>query len=368
MRLIGVLLVTLTIASARLLRGIVPTWSTSDRSIVRYGNPVELKGINFHGTETSCRVQHGLWMNPLWYYLDVLRMNNFNAVRIPLSYEVMHDLTLRVNDDCLSADPSFKGWTVGDYLDRLLDMCWDRRISVLFDLHTINSEITPFPWTDQIQEVDVIGAWANVLQRYGRHPALLGVEIKNEAHGDCTIDVLLQHHRRLISAIEGLNIFSGLYFLGGVQGEGDNPWGGTFEGSSILSSGPLFDDPRLQERLVLAPHVYGPDVRGDACKAEGPEDMERRFGFVWDTKDWNATPIITTEYGGFMRPGSADLDYFEKYLQYSKTKGMTNGSFFWTFPETSLDTGGLLVGPDWRRLDQTKIDFLYRMHPTPTHF
>jgi endoglucanase len=176
----------------------------------------------------------------------------------------------------------------------------------------------------------------------------------------------MQHYKRIILAIEAEHLFDGLYFLGGVQ-DGTNPWGGTYEGGTTLTDGPLFDLPALQQRLVLSPHVYGPDVRGEEVAGEGPDDMDRRFGFIRELSNaWGSVPIVPTEFGGYMRPGTPDSEYFERFLQYVQERNMSSGTFFWTFPETSYDTGGLLTGPDWKQLDLTKTMFLHRLQPVPT--
>lgn len=45
---------------------------------------------------------------------------------------------------------------------------------------------------------------------------------------------------------------------------------------------------------------------------------------------------------------------------------LTAGAYFWTFPQTSYDTGGLVVGPEWRELDPVKLEFLRQLQPNPT--
>jgi aryl-phospho-beta-D-glucosidase BglC (GH1 family) len=349
------------------LRGAIHRWSTSDGLITVSGRPFHIKGVNFHGMESSCRVPHGLWLNPLSYYLDILQDNSFNSLRVPLSYEIMANLDLTVEPSCVTADVQFSGITVRDFLHIFLDEVWARGMSVVFDLHTIAGDITPMPWTEGVTEQHVIDAWSAVAAAFGDHPAVMALELKNEAHGDCDIDALFHHFVHVIRRIESDGTFSGLYFLGAVQHDPETAWGGSFEGSSTVHGGVLIDD-ALQKRLVLAPHVYGPDVRGEACKDEDAADHERRFGYIEGlTSVWARAPMIVTEFGGFMEIGSADMAYFERFLDYLNTTQSNHpGTYFWTLPETSADTGGILVGPKWRWLDATKLNFLSDLQPNPT--
>ncbi len=347
------------------IRG-TPTWRTKNARIEYRGRPVQLKGINFHGIETDCRVPHGLWFHNLDYYLDLLQSHHFNAIRVPLSYEVMSNLDMPVNDACLTADTRFMRSRIGDFIDTFLDMSWERNMAIIFDMHTIGGNITECPTTTGVTRQDVTNAWKNIISRFGRHQALMGVELKNEAHGECEIDNVLRFHEYVINQL--YDMFSGLFFIGGVQGSGDTPWGGTFADSDILPFHRLYSDVRKQERLVLAPHVYGPDVRGPSCENEGEAEMDARFGFLWANESaWKNNPIVVTEFGGYMQPGSSDLAYFERFLHYFQSHNLS-GFFFWTLPSTSGDTGGFVNGDVWDTIDQTKADFLYRLQPNPTTY
>jgi aryl-phospho-beta-D-glucosidase BglC (GH1 family) len=279
----------------------------------------------------------------------------------------MADLDMPIEPSCVTADTQFAGMKVRDFLAFFLDQVWLRGMSVVFDLHTISGDITPMPWTDDVTEADVIDAWAAVAAAFGSHPAVMGLELKNEAHGNCDIDVLFRHFVHVIRRIESDGTFRGLYFLGAAQHDPPTAWGGSFEGSSTVRGGALIDA-ALQQRLVLAPHVYGPDVRGMACKDEDAADHDRRFGYIRNlTSVWSSAPMIVTEFGGFMEIGSPDMMYFERFRDYLDTTLPNHpGTYFWTLPETSGDTGGILVGPKWRWLDATKLNYLNQLQPNPT--
>lgn len=362
------------LTQASLLRGSteeMTSWQTRDRTLFYRGNDVKIKGINFHGMETDCRVPHGLWKNSLTFYLDLLQENGFNAIRIPLAYEIMTKAS-PLDKNCISADHSLQDLDTDTFIHHFLDIAWERGITTVFDLHTIGGVITPYPWTNEVTEDDIINAWGIFAQKFAVHPGVMALEIKNEPHGDMTLDEYEKHCARVISHILEMtaNKYQGLFFIGGVQ-IGHGPWGGAFGGGKELgitleASGVLS---RVSSRVVFTPHIYGPDVRGPSVQGEDGLDMEERFGFIWNLPNhWNQSVIIPTEFGGSMKPGSMDMVYFTMWKEYMFSKGMTTGAFFWTLPQTSGDTGGLIVGDEWRSLDANKLSFLELLQPEPTEF
>lgn len=330
-----------------------------------YGSDVfELKGINWHGMESDCRVVHGLWENPLDFYMDILKGQKFNALRVPLSFEIMQNLQLEVNADCTRADPTVvPGTTTGHFIERLLDTAKSRGMFVLFDLHTVGGQITEMPWSADVSEEDVVTAWRNFAAAFGTHPAILGLEIKNEPHGPCSQPVFHRHAARVIQEIG--KMYDGLYFIDGTATSGIDhpPWGGSFESIAARCEDDALCVLGLPERLVFAPHVYGPDVRGPTVREESDAAFERRYGFLTTHAFFNASAIIVTEFGGFMQ--DIDYHYFVKWKDYTGKKNLSTGAFFWTLPPNSADTGGILLD-DYKTLNKQKLDFLDALQPLPS--
>ena len=177
------------------------SWKTKQNKLVYNGQEFRLKGINWNGFESDCNVVHGLWLSPLRHYLDILREQHFNALRIPLSFEIMENLDTAIKVECATADPEIFGKTVRQYLGLFLDHLSARGISALFDLHTIGGNITEMPWADDVGEDRVVAAWVNFAQAFGKHPAIMGLEIKNEPHGPCTTYDFHAHCAKVIGAI-----------------------------------------------------------------------------------------------------------------------------------------------------------------------
>lgn len=339
-------------------------WSSRHGRLYYGSKPFQLKGINWHGMESDCRVVHGLWKHPLSFYLNIVESQEFNAIRVPLSFEVMEDLDLSANMGCAQSEPLVtEGTTVSQFLDFLLEEAQKRNMFVLFDLHSIGGQITEMPWTASVSEDRVVGAWRNFADRFGRHPAILGLEVKNEPHGPISTTDFHEHCAKVIEGIGDL--FQGLYFIDGTASSTVDhpPWGGTFEGIS----GTCEEDPLCRlgmgSRLVFAPHVYGPDVRGEQVSVEDDETFERRFGFLTNHAFFNTSAIVVTEFGGFMR--EEDQSYFERWKAFVEKKNLSTGAFFWTLPPNSADTGGILLD-DYETLNKQKLDFLHSLQPFPS--
>lgn len=67
-------------------------FSSRDGSLWVNGAPLILKGINWYGFETDQGAVHGLYAQPISYFMELLSSNEFNAVRLPL------DLDFILND------------------------------------------------------------------------------------------------------------------------------------------------------------------------------------------------------------------------------------------------------------------------------
>jgi aryl-phospho-beta-D-glucosidase BglC (GH1 family) len=53
---------------------------------------IKIKGMNYFGFETDIHTVHGLWSQSLETILDFLVLNNFNALRIPFSLDMIQNL------------------------------------------------------------------------------------------------------------------------------------------------------------------------------------------------------------------------------------------------------------------------------------
>jgi endoglucanase len=338
-------------------------WRTAHNALYRGAEAFRLKGINWNGIESDCRVVHGLWEHPLGHYMDVLQEHRFNAVRLPISYEAMADASAPVKSGCTTADRPYA--SVHAFLTTFLDEALRRDMFVLFDLHSIEGAITEYPWTPTVTHDQVVDAWGRFAKAYATHPAVMGLEIKNEPHGAATTAEFHRHCEAVINRIRAeAPTYDALFFVSGTTDGGERdkaPWGGSLE--TLPRHCDSLCQLDMADRIVFCPHVYGPDVRGAGASGEGPAAFERRFGFLREHPVFNGSAIVPTEFGGFLQ--GADGAYFEEWLAFVRKRNYTTDAFFWTFPPTSHDTGGLLLD-DWTTLDETKLAFLERLQPCPS--
>lgn len=344
-------------------------WSASD-NYIRYNNtPFLIKGVNLHGIETTCKIVDGMWQQPLDFFLDRITKWGVNWIRIPISFEVMHDLdNMFVKDGCAAADPKYKNYSVGQFLEVLFTKLDERNIFALVDKHNIGGAITPYPYTDVATEPEVIKAWTKFVSRYSPHKSLVAIQIQNEPHGECDLPCAFGHAKRVIDAVDQGTGFKGLYVLSGVQyaptHNDSGAWGGIL--NSLLDPDiPSFEE--YKNRIVLSVHVYGFDVRGPVALEENEDTFERHFGFVSSLNGtaWDRVPVLITEYGGYMEPGSKDMIVYDRLEKYISKRPRT-GTFMWTTGQSSMDTHGIVTGNDWRGEDTNKLSYMELLQPHPT--
>ena len=86
--------------------------------------------------KTTDMTLHGLWCRPFSALLDFVAENGFNALRIPVSGELVEGLdTIRPTNIDFSQNPELKGTTAGQQLDHCIREAGKRGMLVLLDLH-----------------------------------------------------------------------------------------------------------------------------------------------------------------------------------------------------------------------------------------
>ena len=75
-------------------------FSSRDGSLWVNGAPLILKGINWYGFETEQGAVHGLYAQPISYFMELLSSNEFNAVRLPLAASIVSSLINAQLDAC----------------------------------------------------------------------------------------------------------------------------------------------------------------------------------------------------------------------------------------------------------------------------
>lgn len=204
-------------------------------------------------------------------------------------------------------------------------------------------------------------------ERYSGLPHFFAIDLKNEPHGAATwgtgnpaTDWKLAAEkagRAVLAANPTLLIF--------VEGVQENPvcsdgtnhwWGGNLEPQACYP----IDLPA--DKLVLSPHVYGPDVHGQpyfddpAFPANMPAIWEEHFGQFAPTH-----AVIIGEFGGRYGHGGDPKDkvWQDALVDYLIGKGMRS-AFYWSWNPNSGDTGGILQD-DWTSVWTDKVELLERL-------
>jgi endoglucanase len=239
-------------------------FASTNGTITCNGKRVHIKGTNWFGLETDTYSLHGLWSVSLDSILGFLSDNDFNAVRIPLSVELVEKLkTDKIKS--VSANPGLVDMTIEAFLDHVFKKCAEKGILVMLDMHLLKAS-APIPelwYSSEFPEERSIAAWRTLVTRYQKHWNFFACDLKNEPHGAATWGDGAKTDWRAAAERIGNSILAlcprMLIFVEGNDGQGkDISWWGGYLALAHPSKSPV----RLSvpNRLVYSPHVYGPDV------------------------------------------------------------------------------------------------------------
>jgi len=303
-----------------------------------------LKGVNWYGFETIQGVVHGLYAQPVSFFIDLLDENGFNAVRIPLDLDlVLHDrkhgyikpeptnplaadscfeellakemdiiteeqnspdiislddamqrTALRSIGVCGGPSPLMKKTSL-EVLDFLIDSFAAKGILVLLDLHCLSTQGTdksPVFFDASHPVASTIKGWQKLAKRLGSRWNVIGADVFNEpfgatwAEGKATdVDVFAQKVATAVQAdAPGWLIF--------VEGTAKSPsCASVIDGDSVscgygdnllgAMAAPL--ELGVKEKLVYSFHTYGPSQhdRPEFHNAAFPANMPDVWEAHW---------------------------------------------------------------------------------------
>jgi endoglucanase len=329
------------------------------------GQPVQLRGVNWFGFETTDHVAHGLWARNWKSMVDQMRQLGFNAVRLPVCPGTLRGVAPSSINDGLN--PDLAGLDSLRVLDAVVHYLDAQGLYVLFDHHRPDCQAISELWyTPQYSEAQWLADLTFLAARYGGVPRVMGIDPKNEPHGAATWGTgnsATDWNRAAERAAAAVAPVAP-HWLIFVEGIADNPScsanGGPFWGENLE---PLVCTPLAipADRLVLSPHTYGPDVfpqpyfNDPTFPANMPALWERRFGrFI------GAHAVVLGEFGGKYGQGDPrDVRWQDALVDYLVGKGVDSG-FYWSWNPNSGDTGGILTD-DWIGVRQDKVALLRRL-------
>ena len=328
------------------------------------GHRVQIKGVNWFGFETPDHAPHGLWARKLDDMLDQMQSLGFNAVRLPFCPATIHGATAGTIDTTLN--PDLAGLNSLQLMDTVVARLDKRGMYVLLDHHRPDCNSIPELWyTGSYSEAQWIADLQFVADRYKADPHFLGVDLKNEPHGAATwgsgnaaTDWNAAAERAGAAVLAKAP--DALVFVEGITQNGDCTASnaGTWWGGNL---GPQRCKPLAlpANRLVLSPHVYGPDVAEQDYFNNGafPGDMPAIWDAHFGALATSGAAVIIGETGGKYGQGDPkDKTFQDALVAYLESRGMFD-LFYWCWNPNSADTGGILQD-DWISVRADKMALL----------
>ena len=329
---------------------------------------INLYGVSWFGFETNNNVVHGLWARNWQDMIQQIRGLGFTAIRMPFCPRTLDNVT--TSSINYSANPDLQGLGSLDILDRVIAELDRQGFYILLDHHTSDCQTIDELWyTAGYSEQVWIDDLKFVADRYKDVEGVFAIDLKNEPHGQATWGTGNPATDWKIAAetaaSEVLSVNPDILVF--VQGIQSNPtcsgniqhwWGGNLEPFDCFPLNIPAD------KLVLSPHVYGPDVFAQPYFSDPnfPDNMhaiwETHFGYLVD----RGYAVIIGEFGGRYGTGGGDprdREWQDTLINWMDGKGMTN-FFYWSWNPNSGDTGGILQD-DWQNIWEDKVALLSQL-------
>ena len=352
-------------AAALGLSGHVHAMGVSGGHVVdNAGHRVQIKGVNWFGFETPDHAPHGLWARKLDDMLDQMQSLGFNAVRLPFCPATIHGAS--AGTIATTLNPDLAGLNSLQLLDTVVARLEQRGMYVLLDHHRTDcNSISELWYTSSYSEAQWIADLQFVADRYKGNAHFLGVDLKNEPHGaaswgagNAATDWNSAAERAGTAVLAKAP--DALVFVEGIT---QNSYctassAGTWWGGNL---GPQRCKPLAlpANRLVLSPHVYGPDVAGQDYFNNGsfPGDMPAIWDANFGALATSGAAVVIGETGGKYGQGDPkDKTFQDALVAYLESRGMFD-LFYWCWNPNSADTGGILQD-DWISVRADKMALL----------
>jgi endoglucanase len=322
---------------------------------------IYLRGINWFGPETDARCVHALWQQKLDTYINILKQQDFNSVRITLSAETMLGLdTLKVSAVNSSLNPGMDTMTPGQIMDVVVKKLQVAGILVMFNMHRMKPEedISELWYTADYPESKVIQAWEKLTLRYKNFTNVFAMDIKNEPHGrsawgggnDVNWPAACE---RIGNAIHRINPKVMICVAGVTM----DIWGDSVDGARTR---PVIL--RIPNKVFYSPHFY---IHWRYPNKEGYQNKPYFDKCMGNLAKLGKETIVIGEYG-YDHTNPLDTQWIKDFGNYCKSIGVQN-AFFWCLNANGAFNHSIL-DKDWKTLIPGKTDIIKFITPKATDF
>ena len=252
-------------------------WHTNGNQILdANGVQVRIAGINWYGFETTRGVAGGLTSQDYKTILQTIKMQGFNAVRLPMSNQMVETpqvpSSISFSNGSGPINTDLQGLNSLQVLDKIVAQAGVVGLRIILDNHRSeagdSAESNGLWFTSSYPESAWINDWTTLAQRYANNATVIGFDLRNEPHNafsggacwDCggTNDWHLAAERagnaalavnpKLLIFVEGTDAYTSSDYYW---------WGGNLAGAA---NSPVVLN--VANQLVYSAHDYGPTEYG----------------------------------------------------------------------------------------------------------
>ena len=339
--------------------------------ILHNGHDIQIYGVNIIGAELNDAAIGGLWSSlTIKQYLTAIKTQGFNTLRIPIGPKTLSGAPVETYliADWMPENAGLIGLNSLQLMDEWINEAEELGLRYIFDLHYLRPNGTiPDLWYDLPDYPE--STWLNnltfIANHYKGNLGFIGIDIKNEpnensctwGNGNLATDWRLAS-KRAYDAINSVN--SDILVI--VE------WLGTYPGIKQMTDNlpaiPL-------DRLVLSPHVYGPDVWWDFGEGFLAPNFPANMPLIWERmfgEDAQSIPILIGEFGGqYGRDHPLDDDWQNAFVEYLKNRNVIHFTYWGWGTNSGDDTGGILED-DWRTVRTDKMLLLGQLKTSQSSY
>ena len=319
-----------------------------------------IKGVSWYGLEEPEPMLGGLQYTDARTIFKFLQKHNFNAIRLPLSVENIETDRSVYHDMATFKNGALSSSTYTQFVKGIIKMAAKYNMLVLLDVHRLANEEVKSKglwYTSEIPENRLRHVWKTLCKKMGGEWNVMGGDIFNEPWDAMWGTDEEREDWKLAAERLGNMIHehcpAWTLFIQGVGGRAQGPVTDVFWAENLRVMEHKPPEIKLQNKVVLSPHVYGPGVHNQTY-FEG-EGFEENMPGIWDdhfgtVHEETGLATVIGEWGGVYT--GTDKIWQDKFMEYMTAKGF--GYFFWCVNPESADTGGLLQA-DWKTPEKAKL-------------